>query len=399
MKRTLALTLLLLGSGPALARAQLPAIRGYNLTVPIWSDSTDFAVGGFGLIDRARLMSRPAVGDLALEAAYEHVLTYSQRAAPGAGSVVGVIVPGGGEWAKLQWTIAEEDRVAWGHRFDRLNLQWAPTELLQINAGRQTISWATTLILTPADPFIPFDPSDPFREYRAGVDALRVQAFPGQFTEFDFVVRPAKTRVGDHVVDETLTVLARARTLWQGWELSAWGGALHDEPAGAVSTSGGIGRVAVRGEASLRSVDDELFFRGTAGIDTRFDLLSRDLYLVFEYQHDEFGASGAEDLVTVISSGPFARGELQALSQDITVGQAAYQVHPLLTLDALVLWSLSDGSLLLAPGATYSASNEVTLRLGGFVGFGDDVSGTLDPIPSEYGIVPAIFYASVSAFF
>jgi hypothetical protein len=369
------------------------------LTVPIWSDSTEFAVGGFGLIDRARFMSRPAIGDFALDVAYEHVLTYSQRAAPGAGSVVGVIVPGGGEWAKLQWTLAEGDRVSWGHRFDRLNLEWVPIDLLQINVGRQTISWATTLILTPADPFIPFDPSDPFREYRAGVDALRVQAFPGQFTEFDFVVRPAKTRVGDQVVDTTLTVLARARTLWQGWELSAWAGALHDEPAAAVGTSGGIGRVAVRGEASLRSVDDELFFRGTAGIDTRFDVFDRDLYVILEFLHDDFGAARAEDLVTVIPSGPFARGELQALSQDVTVGSAAYQAHPLLGLDLLALWSLSDGSVLLAPGASYSISNEVTARVGGFIGLGHDSGDTLSPIPSEYGIVPAIAYASVSAFF
>ena len=43
--------------------------------------------------------------------------------------------------------------------------------------GRQPVSWATTLFLTPADPFSPFDPADPFREYRGGVDAARLRVY------------------------------------------------------------------------------------------------------------------------------------------------------------------------------------------------------------------------------
>ena len=111
--------------------------------------------------------------------------------------------------------------------------------------GRQVISWASTLILTPADPFTPFDPADPFREYRAGVDAVRFQAYPGPFSEIDIVVRPVSTIDGDRITStidgDRITALARAKTNWGGWDLGVWGGVLFDEPAGALSLVGAVG--------------------------------------------------------------------------------------------------------------------------------------------------------------
>jgi hypothetical protein len=95
----------------------------------------------------------------------------------------------------------------------------------EITAGRQTISWATSLIFTPADPFAPFDPADPFREFRAGVDALRLQGFSGAFTELEFVVRPADTREGT-----TITALGRITTATGPWEISGWAGVLPRPP-------------------------------------------------------------------------------------------------------------------------------------------------------------------------
>jgi len=379
--------------------AQLPTVRGYYLNVGLWSDSTLYSAGGLTDINRLRLMTRPAIGPLRLDVAYEHVFYWNERGGAGAGgSILGAIVPSGGEWVDLGWTLEESDHVLWRHRFDRLSLAWSPIDILEITVGRQTISWATTLLLTPADPFVPFDPSDPFREYRAGVDALRVQIYPGPLSELELVLRPTKsqTLLGE---DTTLTLLARGRTAWKGWEISAWAGTLHDEPAAAVGTTGGIGSLALRGEASLREVDDDLRFRGTVGIDTRIEAYDRDLYLVFEYQHEGLGASSASDLARVFESDPFARGELQTLGRDVAVGQASYQLHPLASAQLLVLWNLNDGSALLAPAASYSVTNETRARAGLFWGTGNDDATAVGFPRSEFGPVSVIFYGSLSIFF
>ncbi|UCC72505.1 MAG: hypothetical protein JSV86_19430 [Gemmatimonadota bacterium] len=408
MSRGAALALLITLLGVAESHAQkLPEIRGYYLNVPLWSDSTQFAVGGFGDLQRLRFMTEPALGPFNLEVAYEHLLSYSERAvsAP-VRSIIAGLAPGGGEWLHLQWTIEESDHWLWRHRFDRLNLQYG-NEAFEATLGRQTISWATTLFLTPADPFAPFDPADPFREYRGGVDAIRFQAFPGTLSDIDLVLRMDSTRVG-----ETYTALARGRTVWKGWEVSAWAGALHEQAAAAVGAAGSLGTLAVRGELSLRDEDDELIVRGTIGIDTRVDAFDRDLYLVLEYQHDDFGASSSQELLElvlpdtlapdelqVLGRDALARGELQVLGQDELAGSASYQIHPLLTGSLLALWNLNDLSALIVPGASYSASNEVTLQAGLFLGLGDGTPASFSDIPSEYGIVPTSVYVSLTAFF
>ncbi len=389
----LAILVVILWASPSHAQG-LPEIRGYYLNVPLWSDSNPFAVGGFGDLQRFRLMTEPDLGPFVLDVAYEHLLTYSERAvSQPVGSIVGGLAPGGGEWLDLQWTIEESDHWLWRHRFDRLSLSYG-NQALEATLGRQTISWATTLFLTPADPFAPFDPADPFREYRGGVDAFRFQVFPSSLSDLDFVLRMAETGIG-----ETVTILGRGRTVWKGWEVSAWAGSLHNEPAGAVGAAGSSGPFAIRAEASLREQDEALAFRGTLGVDRLFNVYGRDLFTVLEYQHDDFGASSAEELLDVFRSDPVARGEMQVFGQDELAGQAAYQIHPLLNCSFLVLWNLNDLSALVVPGASYSVSNEVTLQGGLYLGIGDGTPESLLDIPSEYGIVPATVYLALTAFF
>ena len=374
--------------------AQLPTIRGYYLNVPTWSDSNLLAVGGLGDINRLRLMTESSHGDFKLQVAYEHVLGLAQRAGADPSGIFVGLAPGGGEWLPLQWTINETDHVTWVHRFDRLNVGWAPGDAIAMAAGRLTASWATTLFLTPADPFLPFDPSDPFREYRAGVDAFRFQYFPGPLSDVDFIVRPAEFSTGT-----TWSSLARGRTVWHNWEISAWAGLLYDKPAAAIGAAGGIGPVAVRGELTLQENEGSMALRGSVGIDGRLDAWSRDLFYVIEYQRDGFGAGSSSELLQVVRSDAYARGQLQVLGRDEIVLQGSYQVHPLWALSLLLMTNVDDPSSLLSPSVSYSISNEVSGSGGMFFGFGDSTPTLESPIPSEYGLVPNYVYLSLTVFF
>ncbi len=399
MIRSARLALLLLLLAATSSTAQLPTIRGYYQNVPLWSDSTTFANGGFSDFNRLRFMTEPSLGRFSLQIAYEQFLSLSQRPRQALNPAAGSLLPSGGEWLDLQWTIKETDHVTWGHRFDRLNIRWQPNQVLDMTVGRQAISWATTLLLTPADPFSPFNPSDPFREYRAGVDAARVQVYTGPLTDFDLVARPTKNNTLSGTEVEELTVLGRGRTVWSTWEVSAWLGMIYDEPGMALGAVGSVGAFALRGEASLREKEDNVVLRATVDIDRLFMLMGRDLYIVLEYQHDGFGGSSPEQYTDVVTSAPFARGELQVLGQDELLGQASWQIHPLWNTSLLLLWNLNDGSAQLVPGASYSLSNEVRLQGGMFFGFGDGTPTVATPIPSEYGISPFTLFVALNAFF
>jgi hypothetical protein len=359
-------------------------LSGYYLNVATGVLEGPYTPAGVTDFQRLRLMASPDLGPLQFDIAYEQSLELVSDPGLGLGPQLGGNASGI-NWLPLQWTIEDWDHGSWRHRFDRLFVSAPLGASAEATVGRQTISWATSLILTPADPFAPFDPADPFREYRAGVDALRIQGFASSFTELELVLRPADTPEGT-----TMTALGRITTASGPWEVSGWAGVLHDggaASAGATLTAAGT---AFRGEAELRWPDDVLRF--SIGADRSFSVAGRDLYMVLEYQRDGYGARDPADYAAVLLSAPYQRGELQVIGRNELALQASWQATPLLTPELLAVWNLDDGSLLLTPAASYSLSNEMYVRGGFYFGIGAGRT-------TEYGVVPSSLYLSLTAFF
>ena len=371
--------------------AQPGPFSGYLLNAAGVSGSSLLGPGGASDFLRLRFMAAPVLGPLRLEGAYEQLLLYQERPQAAIGALTPGAAPASGEWLDLDWTLEQRGRLLWRHRFDRLDAALGPGRF-EARIGRQAISWATTLLLTPADPFTPFDPSDPFREYLSGVDAARLQYFPSPFGQLDLVVRPERSATG-----RTVTAAARGRITVAAWDLSAWAGAVHGEAAAAVGATGTAAGAALRLEAEVRRDEGgAAVVRTAVGADRRWSVFGRDLYAVLEYQHDGFGAARAGALASVILSAPYRRGEMQVLGRDVAAGRVSYQIHPLIAGDLFALWDLRDGSLLFAPAASYSASNDVTVRAGAFLPTGRRGS-TLAP-GSEFGGAPRFAYAALTLF-
>ena len=382
---------------PHTAAGQSSWLTGYVLTVPLFSGATSLSESNASSFNRFRLSTEQAFGPFVFEAAYEHALTFQRNATPlslGLGGLTAI--QSGGEWLDLQGTITSHDQehVLWRHRFDRLNVAWSPTEALELSVGRQAISWGTTQILTPADPFPAFSPTDPFQVFRAGVDAARLRIYPSPLSEIDVVFRPSRTDVGEEV-----TALARGFATWKNWGISAWGGMLYGDPTGAVGATGGIGPWAVHFEAVVRDYHGTVAGRGAVGTFRLFQVAERDLTIAAEYQRDGRGAAGPDELLAVLQSREFRRGEYQVFGRDEVAVTAAYQIHPLWSITSTAIWNLNDRSALVFPGFSYSVSNEASLVGGVFTGTGpgDFVPGR--PLPSIYGLAGITGYLSLTWYF
>lgn len=389
----LAAGLLVVGAPPAAAQP----ITGYVLTVPLFSGSTALSDSNASNFNRFRLSTEQALGPLVFEAAYEHAVTFQQNIAALSLGLGGLAdIQSGGEWLDLQGTISRHDQehVLWRHRFDRLNVAWSPAEALELSVGRQAISWGTTQVFTPADPFPAFSPTDPFQVFRAGVDAARLRIYPSALSEIDVVFRPSRTDVGEEV-----TALARGFATWRNWGLSAWGGTLYGDPAGAVGASGGIGPWAVNFEVVVRDYHGTVVGRGAIGTFRLFQVAERDLTIAAEYQRDGRGAGRPDELLTVLQSREFRRGEYQVFGRDEVAITAAYQIHPLWSVTGTTIWNLNDRSALVFPGFSYSLSNEASLAGGVFAGTGAGDFEPGQPLPSIYGLAGVTGYLSLTWYF
>ena len=387
----------LLAGGPTSAGAQSRWLTGYVLTVPLVSGATALSDSNASNFNRFRLSTEQVAGPLFFEVAYEHAVTFQQRAAPLSLGLGGLsAIQGGGEWFDLQGTIsaAAQEHLLWRHRFDRLSVSWALGDAVELSVGRQAIGWGTTQILTPADPFPAFSPTDPFQVFRAGVDAARLRVYPSPLSEIDIVFRPSRTAAGEEV-----TALARGLATWNNWGLSAWGGTLYGDPTGAVGATGGIGPWAVHFEAVLRDYHGTLAGRGAVGAFRQFQVAGRDLSVAAEYQRDGRGASAPDGLLAVLQSREFQRGEYQVFGRDEMAATVAWQIHPLWSVTSTAIWNLNDRSALVFPGFSWSLSDEASLAGGVFSGVGaaDLVPGQF--LPSIYGLAGVTGYLSLTWFF
>ncbi|MFQ5550276.1 MAG: hypothetical protein ACE5FJ_03450 [Gemmatimonadales bacterium] len=374
---------------PALAQAQ--QIRGYYLNVGTGARESALTPDGVSDFQRGRLMIAIQRGRFAFDLAYEHGLTLVSEPELLRTSVTAEVVSSG-EWFDLQGEIAASDKVSWRHRLDRVNVTYRAAAF-EITAGRQTVSWATTLFLSPADPFSPFDPSDPFRSYRAGVDAVRARWFAGPFTELDAVFRPAK--IGSR---ETVTALGRVATTVGNVDFGGWLGVVHDDFSAAAFGTTTLWGAALRAEGVVKRVGGASFVRFAVGVDRNVRVGPRDVYVLIEYQHDELAAGSAGEILQTVFSEPFARGELQVISRDVGVVQASVQLTPLVSAAAVTIVSVTDGSVLTIPSITYSASETTTIAAGVFSGFGAGASPLGVPA-SEFGAAPDAGYISATLFF
>ena len=344
-------------------------LSGYLQTVAILSIHGGLSESDIELYNRLRVAAEPEFGPFSFTVAYELTATILESGESpvtiARGSGVGV---DSNDWLDLHGVLSDGEHFNAQHRIDRLQLSWSPTDTVEVNLGRQAISWGTTLYLTPGDPFIPLHPIDPIREFRSGIDAARLRFYPSPLSEIDLVIRPSRLDG-----EEEFTALARGLTTWRNWEVSAWGGLLYDQFAGAVGAAGDIGEWAVRLEAVLRKFDGTLAGRGTIGFDRSLQVNDRDLQIALEYQHDGHGAVQSADFRRIRESRANQRGDFQVFGRDQFALQTSYQIDPLWTVSALALWNLNNGSGIIVPGFSYSLSNEATIAGGIYLGVGESI--------------------------
>ena len=274
-----------------------------------------------------------------------------------------------------------------------------------LTLGRQAVTFGKARFWNPLDVFLPFDARQFDREYKPGVDAVRVDVPVGEMSGLTMVAAPGRVD-GTRVYARSWygsAVLGRVYTNLADFDFAAQGGKVYGGYQGGAGLAGALGPVEVRAEgAYLFSIDepdeptpvpDHLL--AVVGVGRLFD---SSLNLQSEYLYNGAGDDG--DLETALSR--VAAGRALQMSEHLVAAMVGYDLLPLLTGSVATIVSVSDGSGLVQPGLEYSVSEESDLLAGAMLAWGrrPRVAPTagLD-LQSEFGSYPDFFYAQYRVYF
>lgn len=297
----------------------------------------------------------------------------------------------------LRTVFLDKDDVVGVAELDRLHLRWdRPT--FRLVAGRQPITWGVNYFWPTLDLFAPFTPQQIDRDYKAGVDALRLTVPTGDFSEVDLVFAGQGQDFPD---DFSLAGLGRLHA--GQTDFGFMGGRFHtDVVAGAFVTTDVAG-MGIRGEVAFtRSGDErdrelgrERFVRASAGVDRR---LTTTLVLSAELAWNGYGSDDPAGYPDLIVADRVLRGEIISLARRYGGLSLSWQASPLWSVGGAVLVNADDGSLLLQPVASWSFTDSVSLLFGAIMGLGPG-SATSVELESEYGVVPATLWVAGKWYF
>jgi hypothetical protein len=279
----------------------------------------------------------------------------------------------------LSYSLVDTPNFALDGRFDRVNISFHLPGV-EVKVGRQPVSFGTGLFFTPMDLLAPNAPQVVDREYKPGVDAIRVDGFFGATGRAAGVVG-----VVDEFDKDGLFIAGYGGFTVRVTDLNVFAAKIQRDLVLGVGTATSIGPIGLHGDVTVTvpfgeeetckgAVDgaDEdarcpTFVRAVVGADARtgFGLgVFGELYL------QTTGTSDSTAYLLVASRDRFLRGEVWTMGKFYGALSVSQEILPILFASGSVIVNFLDPSVLIGPGLSWSVASNAELAVGGFIALG-----------------------------
>ena len=278
----------------------------------------------------------------------------------------------------------------WNSRLqiDHLNLRHQG-QSADLVIGRQAIGFGRIVIFSPLDIIAPFPPDALDIDVRPGVDAVRLSAYYGMDGQIGGVAV-----FGEENRDHSwLLTWSDNRS---GLDLLAITGILRDRPMVGFGVAGSLGTLGLKAEAAIyegrrqNEPPNDLYADFSVGALEAWYRFDNGLTLITQYLYNGPGANRPGDYPAVAASAPVQEGLTTLLGRNYLLTAPSYQLHPLATLDGLLIWNLDDSSLLIRPTLKLEPLDNLSIDLFWTVPVGDQPESITPFLPaaprSEFGL-------------
>jgi hypothetical protein len=324
-----------------------------------------------------------------------------------------------GEGLKLSWSAYEQDGFSVSGRLDRASVAFhAPG--FDVRFGRQPVSFGSGYFFTPLDLLSPYSPQVVDREYKPGVDAVRLDAFVGATGRLTGVLA-----LVDAEDPDGYSVIGSGGFTVGVFDLEFFCGKHYRDLVLGFSTQGSAGPVGIHGDLALTvpfdgedtsTAGSPTSVRVVVGADGRTD---RGTTFMAEFYAQSFGSDDPEGYFVAASAPRAQRGDYWSLGHFYTALSFQQELLPVFSLGAVTIINLRDPSALIGPSLSWSIASNVDFVAGAFIAVGDrpppvDLLSLIGPdgmpLPvedalrqletgSEFGLMPHQAYAQLKLYF
>lgn len=329
-----------------------------------------------------------------------------------------------------------DEQIILNHEIDRFLISYRISDKIEIIAGRQPISLGVGFVWMPADLVGTFSPLELDREFKTGVDALRINLALGDFTELsligalggpacinDFYPNGQSCRQSDIKLsaDHSLA-LSRFRTTIGDIDLGFLAGYIRGDIVGGSFITTAIKRFRLRSEVTLtydieedqsdntgriyagigsNAEQSDFFIRAIVGADYSFDT-KHPWAILIELYYNGFGSTNTNDYLRIAQSPRISEhGEIYNVGKVYLASGINGEFHEKLPLSLIVMANIIDPSFQLALSATYKVSDESDFVFGAQIPIGKTpiVNTTTIDMRSEFGFYPLTLYGIWRVYF
>jgi hypothetical protein len=314
----------------------------------------------------------------------------------------------------VTWDQLEEEHASAWLKFDRFNMKFS-FEKADLTVGRQAITFGKAYFWNPLDVFLPFEPQQVDRDYKPGVDALRIDIPFGNFSGLNLIGAWGPKVFPESNENKTWdsspygsALLARVYTTMMDWDFALQGGKIYGGYQIGGGAVGEMGKLEARLEtAYFWAIDSDPMpspLQGdvfedhltlVAGIGRMFENS-----FVFELEYLYNGAGDSHNLEASLLR--FLLGSSLHMGEHLTGLMLKYDILPIFTSQLVWIYSISDQSSLVQPAFFLSMSDEIELYFGATISEGERPSETngLPPrLGSEFGTYPDHYFIAIKIYF
>ena len=304
---------------------------------------------------------------------------------------------------QLDWEIAETHTFLYRQEIDRALVAMHPT-WGQVIIGRQGIGLGRGTIFSAVDIFAPFSPLEVDREWRRGVDAIRIERNITPTSSVELIGAFGETW-------EQSALLGRARGYFGNMDGEFLFGKRAEDTMLACVVSAAVSDAEVHSELAFFRTQERQPESGllcnrhevvkfVLGSSYTFNI-GNGLTWLTEYHYSGFGLENIEDVSNELQNKEFleriVRGDTQILGRQAIASQLSYPFRIDLNGSLLMLQSPQDGSGIVSPSFIWDVSQHSSIVGSFFIPWGDRPSSGI--IESEYGGTPISLFLQLRSYF